>query len=123
MQIPTFQDGGFEGFRLGSDKQVQLYLTTGERESFVLMLEGVEVLTLTDIREGNIIFDLVIRSGHALTVSDIEYVYGIPNTPTDAGRLLKAAVDKGLQLLEINPSYGAEGMVLFRTWKLQPQSD
>jgi hypothetical protein len=123
MQIPTFQDGGFEGFKRGSDKQVQLYLTTGERESFVLMLEGVEVLTLTDIREGNIIFDLVIRSGHELTVSDIEYVYGIRNTPTDAGRLLKAAVDKGLQLLEINPSYGAEGMVLFRTWKLQPQSD
>jgi hypothetical protein len=123
MQIPTFHDGGFEGFKRGSDKQVQLYLTTGERESFVLMLEGVEVLTLTDIREGNIIFDLVIRSGHELTVSDIEYVYGIRNTPTDAGRLLKAAVDKGLQLLEINPSYGAEGMVLFRTWKLQPQSD
>jgi len=122
MQIPSFHDGRFNGFRIGADKQVQLYLTTVERESFVLVLESVEALTLNDIRQGNI-FDLVIRSGHELTVSDIEYVYGIRNTPTDAGRLLNAAVDKGLQLLEINPSYGAEGMVLFRAWKLQPQSD
>ena len=123
MQIPSFHDGGFDGFKIGPDKQVQLYLTTVKHESFVLVLEGVEVLTLNDVRQGNIIFDLVIRSGHELTVSDIEYVYGIGNTPTDAGRLLNAAVDKGLQLLEINPSYGAEGMALFRTWKLQPQSN
>ena len=98
-------------------------MTTGERESFVLLLEDVEVLTLNEIKDGNIIFDLVIRSGHELTVSDIEYVYGIRDNPTVASRLLQTAVDKGLQLLEINPSYGAEGMVLFRTWKLQPQSD
>ena len=123
MQIPSFHDGGFDGFRMGADKQVQLYLTTGERESFVLLLEDVEVLTLNEIKDGNIIFDLVIRSGHELTVSDIEYVYGIRDNPTVASRLLQTAVDKGLQLLEINPSYGAEGMVLFRTWKLQPQSD
>jgi hypothetical protein len=123
MQIASFHDGRFNGFRIGADKQVQLYLTTVERESFVLVLEGVEALTLNDIRQGNIILDLVIRSGHELTVFDIEYVHGIRNTPTDAGRLLKAAVDKGFQLLEINPSYGGEGLVLFLTWKLQPQSD
>lgn len=123
MQIPSFHDSRFNGFRIGADKQVQLYLTTVERESFVLVLAGVDALTLNDVRQGNIIFDLVIRSGHELTVSDIEYVYGIRNTPTDAGRLLQTAIDKGLQLLEINPSYGAEGRVLFRTWKLQPQSD
>jgi hypothetical protein len=123
MQIPSFHDGGFDGFRIGADKQVQLYLTTVKRESFVLTLEGVEVLTLTDIKEGNIILDLVIRSGHELTISDIEYVYGIRDNPTVEGRLFQTAIDKGLQLLEINPSYGAEGRVLFRTWKLQPQSD
>lgn len=123
MQIPSFHDGRFNGFRIGADKQVQLYLTTAGHESFVLVPEGVEALTLNDIRPGNIIPDLVIRGGHELTVSDIEYVHGIRNTPTDAGRLLKAAVDQGLQLLEINPSYGGEGMVLFLTWKLQPQSD
>ncbi|HWZ24877.1 MAG TPA: hypothetical protein VN037_06310 [Verrucomicrobiae bacterium] len=44
----------------------------------------------------------------------------MPDNPTVAGNLLKAAVDKGFQLLEINPSDGAEGMILFRTWKLQP---
>jgi hypothetical protein len=118
MQLPSFHDGRFDGFRIGANKHVRLYLTTAQSESFVLALEGVEALILLDVRQGNIIFDVVIRTGH-----DIEYVYRIRNTPTDAGRLLNAAVDKGLQLLEINPSYGAEGMVLFRTWKLQPQSD
>jgi len=123
MQLPSFHDGRFDGFRIGANKHVRLYLTTAQSESFGLALEGVEALILLDVRQGNIIFDVVIRTGHELTISDIEYVYGIRNTPTDAGRLLNAAVDKGLQLLEINPSYGAEGMVLFRTWKLQPQSD
>ena len=95
-------------------------MTTVKRESFVLTLEGVEVLTLTDIKEGNIILNLVIRRDRELTISDIEQPYGMPNNPTVAGNLLKAAADKGFQLLEINPSYGAEGMILFRTWKLQP---
>jgi len=120
MQIPSFHDGGFDGFRIGPDKQVQLYLTTVKRESFVLTLEGVEVMTLTDIKEGNIILNLVIRRDRELTICDIEQLYGMPNNPTVAGNLLKAAADKGFQLLEINPSYGAEGMILFRTWKLQP---
>ena len=123
MQIPSFHDGRFNGFRIGADKQVQLYLTTVERESFVLLLEGVEALTLTSIKEGNIILDLVIRSGHELTASDKEQVYGMGDTPTVVEKRFKAAVEKQFQLLEINPSYGAEALVLFRTWKLQRQTD
>jgi hypothetical protein len=123
MQIPSFHDGRFNGFRIGADKLVQLYLTTVERESFVLVLEGVEALTLTSIKEGNIILDLVIRSGHELTASDIEQVYGMGDTPTVVEKRFKAAVEKQFQLLEINPSYGAEGLVLFRTWKLQQQTN
>jgi len=123
MQIPSFHDGTFDGFRIGEDKEVQLYLTTVKRESFVLVLEGVEVLILTDIRQGNIILNLVIRSGHELTISDIEQVYGMSDNPKVAGNLLKAAVEKEFQLLEIDPSYGAEGLVLFQTWKLKPQND
>jgi hypothetical protein len=122
MQIPSFHAGRFNGFRIRADKQVQLYLTTVESDAFVLVLEGVEALALTSIKEGNITLDLAIRSGHELTASDIEQLYGMGETPTVEKRF-NAAVEKQFQLLEINPSYGAEGLVLFRTWKLQPQSN
>jgi hypothetical protein len=45
MQIPTFQDGFFEGIWLGADKLVKLFLRTADRHSFVLSLEGVQALS------------------------------------------------------------------------------
>jgi hypothetical protein len=62
MRIPNFHDGYFNGIWTGPDKRVQLFLRTVDGQSFVLSLEGVEALAFSDIKQGNIILDLVFRN-------------------------------------------------------------
>jgi hypothetical protein len=117
MQIPDFHDGYFDGIRIGPNKVVQLFLRTANEESFILVLDGVEALTLTDVKAGNIILDLVFRSTEKIAQSDIEELYGVGGDTSKVMSLLNRAMGQGLQVLEINPSYGAQGLVLFETWK------
>jgi hypothetical protein len=117
--IPNFHDGYLDGIWLGPNKLVQCFLRTVKEEPFVLILEGVQALTLTHLKQGNIIFDLVIRSTGEITHSDIEEVYGVdPGTP-QVTTLLNTATERGFQVLEINPSYGVQGLVLFQNWNLK----
>ncbi len=87
-----------------------------------MVLDGVQALILNDVRQGNIILDLVIRRGEEITKSDIEQVYGMSDDSV-AKNKLQTVMSGGLQILEIHPSYGAEGLILFKTWSLVPQTD
>ena len=80
--FPNFHDGYFDGLWIGPDKSVQVFLRTVEQQSFVLDLQGVERLTVNNVKEGNILFDLVFRASQELTHADIANIYGIdPNSP------------------------------------------
>ncbi len=116
--LPNFHDGYFDGLWIGPSKLVQFFLRTVDNLAFVLILNDIERLVLNDIREGNIILDLVIRSAGELTLSDMKELYGVAQSTSVAQNLLKTAKEKGQQVLEINPSYGAQGLVLFQDWNL-----
>jgi len=118
MKIPNFHDGYFDGLWIGPNKLVHFFLRTADQQPFVLILEGVQALALTDIKQGNIILDLVSRSSEELTHSDIEDSYGVGPDTSQVLSLLKTAKELGLQVLEINSSYGAQGLVLFQSCKL-----
>jgi hypothetical protein len=118
MKIPNFHDGYFDGFWIGPSKLVQFFLRTADRESFVLILEGVQALALTDVKQGNIILDLVFRGTGELTHSDIQDLYGVGPDTLQVLSLLKTAKEQRLQVLEVNSSYGAQGLVLFQSWEL-----
>ena len=115
MNIPNFHDGHFDGFRIGPHKKLHFFLRTHDGESFTLTLQGVDALTLSEIKQGNIIFDLVFRSGEQLTGTDIEELFDVKVDAPHASTLLKTKRDMGLQVLELNASYGARGLVLFQT--------
>ena len=83
-------------------------------------MHGVDALTLAEIKYGNIVFDLVLRSGLPLTAFDIEELFGIKPDVPQATDVLKAKSDAGLQLLEINSSYGAHGLALFQSMETHP---
>jgi|SRR5271156_6404504 len=120
--FPDFHDGYFDGLWIGPNRSVQVFLRTVEQQSFVLDLQGVERLMLNNVKEGNILFDLIFRTSQELTHTDIENIYGIePNSPQLAISLATAK-ENLLHVLEINPSYGAEGAVLFRSWKISPRN-
>ena len=119
MNIPNFHDGHFDGLRIGLSKLVNLFLRTQDGQSFTLVLQEVDALILSEIKEGNIIFDLVFRSTEELTRSDMAELYSVDVDAPQAADLLTARREQGFQLLEINASYGAQGLVLFRTFEIR----
>jgi hypothetical protein len=118
MNVPSFHDGYFDGLWLGPDKAVHLFLRTNDHRSYTLALQAVQALTLSEVRAGNIIFDLVFRSTLEITGADMVELYGVDADTAQAKSLLDAAKEKELQVLELNSSYGARGMVLFHSWEI-----
>jgi hypothetical protein len=119
MNIPSFHDGRFDGFWISGDEAVHLFLRTQGGERFTLVLRGVKRLNLSEIREGNIIFDLVFRDAERLTISDMEELYRVDAGSPQAASFLEEAREKGLRVLEINPSYGALALFLFQTSEIR----
>jgi hypothetical protein len=119
MNIPNFHDGHFDGLRIGPSKVVNLFLRAQDGKSFILVLQDVDALTLSEIKQGNIIFDLVFRSTGELTRSDMAELYSVDVDAPQATDLLRTKREQGFQLLEINASYGAHGSVLFQTFEIR----
>jgi hypothetical protein len=122
MNVPNFHDGHFEGLRIGPSKQVSLFLKTQDGKSFTLVLQEVDALTLSEVKQGNIILDLVFRSTGELTRSDMAELYSVDADAPQATDLLRAKREQGFQLLEINASYGARGLVLFKASEIRPST-
>jgi hypothetical protein len=57
-----------------------------------------------------------------LTTSDIEALFDVKPDTQQGADVLKVKSGAGLQLLEINSSYGAHGLVLFQTMEIHPSS-
>lgn len=123
MNIPNFHDGYFDGLWLGSDKFVRIFLRTCDQQSYTLTLKGVQALTVSGVRAGNIILDLVFRSAREITSSDVQDLYDVDSGTEQAAKLLKSAREKELQILELNPSYGAQGLLLFETCEISETAD
>ena len=119
MKIPDFHDGHFDGLSIRLNKLVHLFLRTHDDRLFALILGGVERLALTEVNEGNIIFELVFRTSEAITPSDIEQLYGVRADTSRGLSLLRSAKEQGLQVLEVSSSFGAQGLVLFHSWELR----
>jgi len=119
MDIPNFHDGHFDGLWIGPSKVVHLFLKTLNDKSFTLVLHGVDRLALSEIKQGNVIFDLVLRGTHELTPSDMQELYGVGIDMPQTVNVLMAKGEQELQLLELNSSYGAQGLLLFRTWEIR----
>ncbi len=123
MNIPNFHDGYFDGLWLSSDRLVRIFLRTCDQKSYTLTLQGVQALTVSGIRAGNIILDLVFRRAREITSSDVQDLYDVDSGTEQAAKLLKSAQETQLQVLELNPSYGAQGLLLFETCDIHETTD
>jgi hypothetical protein len=97
---------------------VNIFLRTQDGKSFILILQEVDALTLSEIKQGNMIFDLVFRGTGELTRSDVAELYSVDVDAPQATNLLAAKREQGYRLLEINASCGAQGSVLFQTFEM-----
>ena len=113
--LPDLHDGFLDGVWLSADKRARLFVRTVAGELSTIILTDVQALNICGLRAGNIIFDLVLIAPDKLTVKDIEQAYDLKSGDVDeAQQLLRKTQEQGLSGLEINPSYGAEGIALFR---------
>ena len=113
--LPNLHNGFFDGLWLSADKCARFFVRTVAGERSTIILTDVEALNICGLRAGNIILDLVLIAPEKLTVQDIEQAYGLKSGDVEMARqLLGKAQEQGLSGFEINPSYGAEGIALFR---------
>jgi len=113
--LPDLHDGFFDGVWLSADKRAHFFVRTVAGERSTIILTDVEALNVSGVRAGNIILDVVLIAPDKLTVKDIEQAYDLKSgEDKKASQLLRKAQEQELSGLEINPSYGAEGTVIFR---------
>lgn len=115
-----FHDGRLDGLLI-QERFVQVFLSTESKEPFVLAATGVVVLTANGFKTGNIIFEVLTKQSTEIMLQDIVDVYELSavDTSSDQGEeLLRKAQVKQLILLEINPSYGANCLILAETVEL-----
>ena len=112
--LPDMHDGFFEGLFVSESKTAHLFFRSHDGTTSTLVLRGIERLVVSDFKAGNIVFDLVLTGSGEVTVEQIEHLYGLSNAEK-AGQVLTRTQESGLRLLEVNPSYGAECTVLFRS--------
>jgi len=120
MGIPNFHDGFFDGFRITADKAVHLFLRTSDQAAYTLVLTGVRAMRISGVMAGNIILDIVVRGAEQMSAADMGEIYGLPSDASQALASLASAREKHLQLLELNPSYGADGLILFEKLEIAP---
>jgi hypothetical protein len=119
-----FHDGFFEGLWIDkARKAVQVYLSTDQGERTTVVLGGVVMLKAGGLREGNIIFEVVIRCGSEITHEDIGELYELHADREAAAwevNLLNRALTEQMQILEVNPSYGGQCLILAREIQFNP---
>jgi hypothetical protein len=109
-KFAQFHDGFMDGVLIEGTKAT-VFLSTEQRETFALNLEGVLSVKIDDFKEGNIIYDVVVREGDELTRRDIVQLYGFTEEAKAELKLQKVKLD-GLVVMEISPSYGASCLIL-----------
>ena len=105
-----FHDGFLDGLLI-QGSTVHVVLSTDEREEFVLEVDGVKSLKVDGFKEGNIIYDVLVREGEELTYRDIMDFYEFKDEAKALTKLQEARQER-LLVVEINPSYGASGVIL-----------
>lgn len=113
-----FHDGWFEGVWIEPER-AHVFLKTIEKDPFVIVGEGVVALEANDLKRGNIIFDVSIKTHEELTSGDVDTLPELKMIDTSkADVALERTRQRKLMLLEVNPSYGGSCVVLARSFEL-----
>lgn len=113
-RLADMHDGFFDGLWMSENKSVYLFLRTSAGERSTVVLKDVKRMDVSHFKAGNIVFDVVVVDSDKLTADHIEQLCQFSDTEK-LHEFLRKARERGLRVLEVNPSFGAECTVLFRT--------
>ncbi|MGA2601169.1 MAG: hypothetical protein ABSH09_29735 [Bryobacteraceae bacterium] len=109
----------FDGLLI-EDKTVYLFVSTYEKEQYVLAVDGVRALAANCLQAGNIVLDVQIQNSSEITLQDVMdvYRYQAVRDEQHAKNSLDKAQREELVLVSVNPSYGASCLVLAESVEL-----
>jgi hypothetical protein len=118
-------DGDLEGVWV-DQSTAYVFLSTVMKERFAVVADGVVALTVTNFKQGNLIFEVSVRGHEELTMDDIAALYGLregKDGEEQAAKLQVKARQERLSILEIIPSYGATCLLLAHSIKIIDQNE
>lgn len=111
-----FHDGAVGGLLLEGASAL-LFLSTSKKDSFVFKADEVDRLRMSDVRQGNIIFDVIAREGNEITLRDNMELYGFSEEAKAVETLAEVRQEQRL-VLEVNASYGAALLLIAKTLRV-----
>lgn len=123
--LEQFHDGFYNGLFIREDS-VDIFVANEMKQRFVVSAIAVAALTSTDIRAGNIIFDIVCRRGIELTLDDIREAHGFGDGPQDvshAQRAMERTRELELSFLALSSSYGGTLAMFAKSFTLRGEED
>lgn len=122
--LDQFHDGFLDGIRVeyGESRRACLYVRTVEGDRFTATMDGVVALNMDGFKEGNIIFDVSVLAHNEIKSEHIVEVYDLPLEDEVRSKMISKLLDRvaqdELNLVRIDPSYGASCAVLGRDFTL-----
>ena len=123
--LEQFHDGYYNGLFI-REGSVDIFVANHIKQRFVVSATEVDALVSTDIRAGNIIFDIVCRRGIEITLDDIREAHGFGDRPQDASHALRAmakARELELSFLALSSSYGGTLAMFAKSFTLRTEED
>jgi hypothetical protein len=114
-----FHDGFLDGLLI-EGTTVSLFLSTHDKQEFVLSVRGVMSLKADGFRQGNVIYEVLVRDGDDLALEDVVNLFEFKDE-SNARRKLEEVRRKSSITLEVNPSYGASCIILADSLELLPR--
>jgi hypothetical protein len=115
-----FHDGTIRGLWIEQDV-LHILLATAEGNEYALVVHGTVAVFSSGFSTQNIIFDVKIKESNELREDDVREVYGLSESSGDEARVIRLMEDsrkKGLVLLVVDPSCGANCLALGRSVEL-----
>jgi hypothetical protein len=121
--LPGFHDARLVGIALLPEKRCAVFLRRIDGVVERILLSGVERLRVDNLREGNIVLDVMARSRADVDADAVLGVLSVADLDTHRTFVDKviARIRTGeLTLFQINPSYGGAFECLCAGWHVQP---
>ncbi len=125
MYFKQFHDGFYNGLLINGNS-LELFISTDANERFVIRATGLVALLSGEIKAGNIIFDVEIRTAEEIDPEFIREVHGFPRSEQGdqwTNRALLTAKSDGLSLLTLCPSYGGNCLALASSFTLVTEAE
>lgn len=121
-----FHDGAFDGVWISEPGLAFIFLAADGGRRVTAVLTGLLRLNVAGFKQGNIILDLIVRDHNEVTLQDIAYLCDLEDAHEPEAwesALLEQVSGEGLQILQIDSSYGGTCLALAKSIELLDRSE